>query len=191
MLTVGKRVILVVNNEEKDYVFLGVESLEVDSPLAFFYPYSKDILDCNMIEDNVIVIAVRNIAVKREKNVIPGIKFWYLKNRLLLNLPILETDVIEDCKLKEINKVVGCQYLGFDGKYRIYLGYQWFLVLRHKITEEELKKLDNFSFSHYSYVTREEVKGFKIKIKDYPLLEQHLQRVKENQRTALRWIKSK
>lgn len=67
MLTVGKRVILVVNNEEKDYVFLGVESLEVDSPLAFFYPYSTDILDCNMIEDNVIVIAVRNIVVKREK----------------------------------------------------------------------------------------------------------------------------
>ena len=42
MLTVGKRVILVVNNEEKDYVFLGVESLEVDSPLAFFYPYSTE-----------------------------------------------------------------------------------------------------------------------------------------------------
>ena len=69
------------------------------------------------------------------------------------------------------------------------MGYQWFLVLRHKITEEELKKLDNFSFSCYSQVTREKVNGFKIKIKDYPLLEQHLQRVKENQRTALRWLK--
>lgn len=128
---------------------------------------------------------------KIEKEVIPGIKFWYLKNRLLLNLPILDSDVIEDCKLKEINKVVGCQYLGFDGTYRIYLGYQWCAVFSHKITEEELKKLDNFSFKCYCSVTREKVKGFKIKIKDYPLLEQHLKKVKENQRTALRWIKNK
>lgn len=154
MLKVGKRVILVEDNQDKDYVFLGAENLEVGYLVAFFYPYSKNMIDCSMIKENLVLLDVENIDIKRELNVISGIKFWYLKNRLLLNLPVLDSDVIEDYKLRERHLVVGCQYLGFDGYYRIYLGYQWFVVLKHKITVEELKKLDNFSIKCYSQVTR-------------------------------------
>lgn len=191
MLEVGKRVILVEENQDKDYVFLGAENLEEGCLIAYFYPYSTDMLDSRMIKENLVLLDIGNIDIKRELNVVSGIKFWYLKNRLLLNLPVLDSDVIEDYKLIETHLVVGCQYLGFDGYYRIYLGYRWFVVLEHKITVEELKKLDNFSLKCYCYVTREKVKGFKIKINDYPLLEQQLQSVKKNRKEALRWIKSK
>lgn len=36
MLKVGKRVILVEDNQDKDYVFLGAENLEVGYLVAFF-----------------------------------------------------------------------------------------------------------------------------------------------------------
>lgn len=194
MLTTGKRVILISKEEqEQDYVFLGVERLQSGFESACFYPYSKDMLSKAIIKKDLYITTFKYIHVKKELKEIKGIKEWYLKNRLLFDLPFIDSDVLPDKELDELNPDVGCQYLGHDGIYKVYLGYNWFLNVKQSvpITVEKLEKLDSFDFKCFTNVTREKVKGFKIKLKDYPFMENNLKRVKRNRKTAMRWLNSR
>lgn len=169
--------------DDMPYVVLGV----VDNNLIYLYPYFGDkLINFTLLPQHLKIYPYKSFDVEKIVGYKDFVKAWFLKNRLLMNrnlFPDLQEE-LDDKRVREYHPVVGRQYLGLDGRYRIYLGYNYYLLLGYKpTTNEEFDSMTSYNVYCYSVVSRYYVDGFKIKLKEYPELVKELKRTKEQKKS--------